>query len=208
PGDERVRCFAGLPLPDAWGAALSRVSERLAARLASKITWTPPGNWHSTLRFLGEVEPRRLPEVRAALGRVAFAPMVLRLGPAGAFGAKTGGRAPRTLWAGLAEGGEQAALLAARINAALAPLGFGDAGGRGFRPHVTLGRVRRPVPDEDWGLVDRELGAETFASARVEFFVLWRSVLGRGGPKYSVLETYPARAGGCAEPLRLCSLRG
>jgi len=198
-GAERVRCFVGLPLPEAWNVALSRVAARLAPGLSSKITWTRPCNWHITLRFLGEVEARLLPELRAALAQVEFRALTIRLGPAGAFGSGRAGRggAPRTLWAGLAEGAAEVSLLAGRVSDALAPLGFADAreGARGFCPHATLGRVRGAAAGEDWGLVDRELGAETFASARVETFVLWRSVLGRGGPKYSALGTYPAAPG-------------
>jgi len=146
-----------------------------------------------------------LPEVRAALARVEFRALTIRLGPAGAFGSGRAvpvgwavpvgqvdqvGRAgrvgaPRTLWAGLAEGAADVSLLAGRVSAALAPLGFADAreGARGFFPHVTLGRVRGAAAGDDWGLVDRELGAEIFASARVDSFVLWRSVLGREGPQ-------------------------
>jgi len=167
------------------------------------------------LRFWGEVEARLLPEVRAALARVEFRALTIRLGACRGVRQRAGrtgwrwavpvgqvdqvGRAgrvgaPRTLWAGLAEGAADVSLLAGRVSAALAPLGFADAreGARGFFPHVTLGRVRGAAAGDDWGLVDRELGAEIFASARVDSFVLWRSVLGREGPKYSVLEAYPA----------------
>ncbi|GAB6124689.1 RNA 2',3'-cyclic phosphodiesterase [Humidesulfovibrio idahonensis] len=190
-----VRCFAGLPLPEDWRAALSRVAGRLAARFSSRIAWTAPDNWHITLKFLGEVECARLPEISAALRAIVFSPLELRLGGAGAFSASGPLRAPRTLWAALAQGDEAVTALAARVEAALAPCGFAS-GGRGFRPHVTLGRVKAAAADEDWGLVDRELGAEVFAPARVEDIVLWRSILGPGEPKYVALECFPARGQG------------
>lgn len=192
---ERWRCFAGLPLPEDWRAGLARVCGRLASRLASRIAWTQPDNWHLTLKFLGEVETARLPGIEAALAGIAFAPLDLALGAAGSFAA---GRAPRTLWAGLAQGGADVSRLAEQVEAALEPCGFAPSGagrdGLKFRPHVTLGRVKDAAAGEKWGLVDRELGAEAFAPARVGELVLWRSILGRGAPKYVALRVFPAVA--------------
>ena len=195
PKTATFRCFVGLPLPEDWRAALSRVAGRLAARFSSRIAWTAPGNWHITLQFLGEVECVRLPEISAALRGIVFPPMNLRLGGAGVFSASGPMRAPRTLWAALAQGDEAVTGLAALVEAALVPCGFA-AGGRGFRPHVTIGRVKAAAVGEDWGLVERELGAEVFAPARVEEIVLWRSILGPGEPKYVALDCFPAREQG------------
>lgn len=143
------------------------------------------------------MEAARVPAIAAALAGVDFAPLAMRLGPAGSFGP---GRAPRTLWAGLAEGGEEAAGLAARINTALAPLGFAPEGGRQcFRAHVTLGRVRSAAGGDDWGLVARELAAERFSRAVARTFILWRSVLGRGAPRYFALWSRPDAVSGPAE---------
>ena len=185
------RCFVGLPLPEDWRGALSRAAARLAAHFASRIAWTAPDNWHITLKFLGEVDLARLPELSAALRGITFAPLALRLGGAGMF-VSGSGRAPRTLWAALAEGDEAVSLLAERVGQALAPCGFAHSGRR-FRPHVTLGRVKAAAAGEDWGLVDAALGAEAFAPALIGEIVLWRSILGPGEPKYVALEGYPAR---------------
>ncbi|MDR3640229.1 MAG: RNA 2',3'-cyclic phosphodiesterase [Humidesulfovibrio sp.] len=191
------RCFVGLPLPRDWGVSLSRVAGRLSGRLASRISWTRPDNWHITLKFLGEVEQARVPEITSALVEISFAPLALRLGGAGTFSAdaRSGAHAPRTLWVALAEGDAAVSRLAEWVEQVLAPLGFG-ARANGFRAHVTLGRVKAPAAGEDWGLVDRELGAENFAPALVGEMVLWRSILGPAGPKYVALEGYPARGNG------------
>jgi len=195
---ETLRCFVGLPLPEDWRNALDRVTGRLAARLCSRVSWTRPGNWHVTLKFLGEVEQARLPQCLAALRCVCFAPLTLRLGEAGAFApARTGG--PRTLWAGLDQGAEACGLLAAQVDRALAARGFAPAS-KPLRAHVTLGRVKAPQPGDDWAAVAEELGRERFAAARVGELVFWRSILGPGGPKYAALEIFPARDhGGCPD---------
>jgi len=127
---------------------------------------------------------------------VAFAPFALALGRAGVF--PTGGP-PRALWAGLALGQEQSARLAAQVGQALEPLGFAPLGfvpgNRPFSAHVTLGRVKAPAPGDDWTLVERCVAAERWPVVEVDCFVLWRSVLGPGGPQYSRLVAFKADKG-------------
>lgn len=187
----RVRCFVGLPLPGDWQSALDRMAGRLGGLLASRVGWTRPGNWHVTLKFLGDVDGARLPELRAALRGVAFAPFLLRLGGAGCF-PPPGRGLPRTLWVGLSAGGEDCARLAAGLERALAPLGFA-AEARGFRAHVTLGRVREVAAGDDFAAALADCGGAGAGPARAGVFVLWRSILGPGGPKYAALEVFPAR---------------
>jgi 2'-5' RNA ligase len=182
------RCFVGLPLPEPWRLALARVTRALSGRLASRVGWTRPENWHLTLKFLGDVEPGRIPDVAAALGRVAFAPFELALGAAGFFPPRG---APRVVWAGLAAGGPEAARLAAGVEAALAPLGFAPEA-RPFAAHLTLGRVKDAACGEDWSCVAEALGKEIWGPARAERMVLWRSVLGPAGPKYAALREFAA----------------
>jgi RNA 2',3'-cyclic 3'-phosphodiesterase len=200
--EARIRCFIGLPLPQAWQQGLDALAASLSGRLASRVSWTKPGNWHVTLKFLGEVEQSRLPGIHEALRGVDFAPFAFRLGAAGSFSPGAAPHvanqvcAPRTVWVGLAQGGEDCARLARDVDQALAFCGF-DAQARNFLPHVTLGRVKQAAGGDDWAAVGRELaegfrGAE-FAPARAEEFVCWRSILGPQGPKYLALSRFPAR---------------
>lgn len=186
---ENTRCFVALPLPEALMRNLDALCGALSLRLASRLSWTRPGNWHLTLRFLGSVEPQRLFAVRSALRAVRFAPFALRLGPGGSFG--DGRAAPRVLWLGLAEGGGPCAELASRVEAALEPLGFAPEP-RAFRPHVTLGRVKRAEPGDAWEAAGAASGALA-APWHAGEMALFGSVLGPGGPKYAALEVYPAR---------------
>lgn len=143
-----VRCFVGLPLPQEWQDRLAVLRRELdalppaakppdLADLLRRLRWTPPRNWHLTLRFLGNVPAPRIPQLTTALAEVAFAPFTLAVGRAGAFPARG---APRVVWLGLARGAKECAALAGAINAALAPLGFAPEG-RPFAPHLTLARL-------------------------------------------------------------------
>ena len=191
-----LRCFIGLPLPEDMQAGLSRVAQRLAGALSSRISWTRPGNWHLTLKFLGGVDAGRVPELAEALRGVAFAPFALAVGRAGVFPA---GGPPRALWAGLALGETESARLAAKVDQALFPLGFAPEA-RPFFAHLTLGRVKAAAPDDDWGLAERALAGESWPKAGIGSFVLWQSVLGPSGPQYSRLAEFPARMARSDEP--------
>lgn len=183
-----VRCFVGLPLPETWQQAMSRVVQGLAGALSSRISWTRPGNGHLTLKFLGDVAQERLPELVQALRGVSFAPFALAVGRAGAF-PPAGRGGPRALWVGLRLGEAESARLAAQIGQALEPLGFAPEK-RPFSAHLTLGRVKAPAPGDDWALVERSVAGERWPVAEINGFVLWRSVLGPGGPQYTRLAEF------------------
>jgi len=163
PPPRAIRCFVGLPLPPQWQDRLAALRADLHAACASpngdappptipaptglagladllhRLHWTPPGNWHLTLRFLGDVPAPHCDEVADALRAIKFAPLQLAVGRAGVFPVRG---APRVLWLGLAQGAPECAALATAVNAALAPLGFAPED-RPFAPHLTLARVRQ-----------------------------------------------------------------
>lgn len=122
--------------------------ERLAAaeqplRKADRrdqVRWVDPTGIHLTLKFLGEVDPGRVPALvdavdEAVAGRAA---PVLGLGHLGAF---PNLRRPRVIWVGLVEQGDALSPLQAAVEAATERLGW-ERERRAFQPHLTLGRVR------------------------------------------------------------------
>jgi len=155
--------------------------------------WTRQGNWHLTLKFLGDVDPARLDGLKAALAGVRFAPFALRGAGGGFFPPARAGRPaePRVLWVGLGAGAEQASRLAAAVEDALEPLGFAREA-RPFSPHLTLARVKRAGRD-DWGELVAALNATAWPEIQLDRFALWRSELGQGGPTYTPLAEFAAR---------------
>jgi 2'-5' RNA ligase len=174
-------------LPEAVRATLAAVIQRLRAN-ARGVGWVAADNLHLTLKFLGRVEPARLEQVVTALAAVAASssPFDLAVRGLGAFPSPS---RPRVLWAGLAGGASELALLAARVEAALGPLGFPPEE-RPFSAHVTLGRVREPRGDPALAAAlaagaSRELGA-----FRVDRVVLMRSDLSPRGARYTPLDSW------------------
>lgn len=188
-----ARLFAGVELSMECRERVRGMRDCLAARLTSDIRWARPETWHVTLKFLGEVDGPGQDAVCGALGGVGLVdPFPVRLGGCGCFPplagpSRTGGHrgAPRVVWAGVRQGGAGLTALAARVEDALAQLGFARSAAP-FVPHLTLGRVRRAAPD-DWAAVLAACGDDTRAGQAdgrgewpvfpVDGFALWRSVL-------------------------------
>ncbi len=191
---ETCRAFVGIPLPEAYQQGLDLLRGRLPRRAYGPLSFTKPGNWHMTLKFLGEVPlagPAGIDAMRAALSGVAFAPFVLAGAGGGFF---PGPKRPRVVWVGLAQGAEACRALAAAVEEALAPLGFAPEN-RPFAAHLTVARVREPERGGDWPGMLKVLAETRWLAVTVDAFVLWRSILSPNGPRYEALATFPATGG-------------
>jgi RNA 2',3'-cyclic 3'-phosphodiesterase len=134
-----VRTFIAVEISSEVRIRAGRLIARLAAAGAD-VRWVKPEHMHLTLKFLGDVDLREMPDVCAAVARAVspLPPFNLRIAGTGAFPNATN---PRTVWLGADEGVEEIAELEERIGVALADLGFRREQRR-FRPHLTIGRVR------------------------------------------------------------------
>ncbi|BEQ14028.1 RNA 2',3'-cyclic phosphodiesterase [Desulfoferula mesophila] len=136
-----MRSFIALEMPNQvkdFAAGLIRELKPTGA----DVKWVEPVNLHLTLKFLGEVDPGATADIITAVERACAGRPPLELAAQGC-GAFPGPRAPKVVWLGLAGDIEPLAGLARAIEAALMPLGF-EPEQRAFKPHLTLGRVRRP----------------------------------------------------------------
>ena len=68
----RIRAFVAAEFADDVRAALAAEIERLSA-LDADVKWVAPENLHVTLKFLGQVERRAVPEILKALEAAASA---------------------------------------------------------------------------------------------------------------------------------------
>lgn len=132
-----MRLFVGLELPFALRDAFATIAHGL-----NGARWTPPGNYHLTLRFLGETTNLVAEEVDHALAAIRARRFPLALAGVGVF--ERSGRAG-TLWVGVAR---EPALehLQNKVETALQRAGVA-ADRRRFQPHVSLARVDSVPPD-------------------------------------------------------------
>jgi RNA 2',3'-cyclic 3'-phosphodiesterase len=181
------RCFVAVPIGEDLRERLRAGVERWRSQPpATELRWTDPDGWHVTLAFLGSTDPRRIPDVSAALAAVAgdVPRFEVRAGGIGTFPRP---RAARVLWFRLHDGDGRLAELAARVRDAV---GHTEEAEARFRPHLTLARVQNSrgvrLPP-GWPDV-REVPAGLLA---VDGLVLYRSHLGRGPARYEPLATAP-----------------
>lgn len=182
--NDRVgRLFLGVPLLDEVREGLRR---HLAA--AGPLPGRPvqPGNWHLTLRFLGDTtsdQHRKLvEELRAADLGARFG---LAFGGLGAFSKP---RRASVLWIGVREGAAELSAVAGIIEQAARRAGFAAEEKR-FSPHLTLARIQ-PARDVS-ALIDAVPPFD--ARMTVDAAVLFRSHLGGGPPRYEVMERFELR---------------
>jgi len=142
------------------------------------VKWVRPEGLHLTLKFLGDVDEAREPELHAALGQAANgAACGVTLHIEG-FGVFPDFRRPRIVWAGVSPD-PALELLQHRVEQVFAPLGF-PTEARPFRPHVTLGRG-------DCRGLESSLAALTFtATTIVDHLDLMKSTAQSGGAVYQV----------------------
>jgi RNA 2',3'-cyclic 3'-phosphodiesterase len=176
-----MRLFTAIDLP---AAMLEKIGEFLARlRPLAKLRWTPVENLHVTMKFIGEWPEGRLPEMIAALGRVANPPQAASLHHISVRGVGwfPDMRRPHTFWAGV-DGGEPLRALAHATEQAVATLGV-PVETRDYSPHLTLGRVKDKARIED---VIAAAGAPDFGAFQASSFFLYLSENG----KYSKLAEF------------------
>jgi len=152
-----LRLFWAFRPPDDVVAAAAELLHGLMTpteRLGYRVTWSRPASLHTTVKFLGDVDPARVPEILSRVQRgmamQPTAPAIVRLRGLGAFPQP---ERPKVLWLGVqgeSESNQGRLLSLARVvEEWLFELGFAREE-RPFRAHLTLGRVRdrhqpRPV---------------------------------------------------------------
>ncbi|HEY3268799.1 MAG TPA: RNA 2',3'-cyclic phosphodiesterase [Armatimonadota bacterium] len=180
-----MRTFVAIAAP-----ALGAPADFLAAcqqalrRGAPNVKWVAPGQFHITLRFLGDIGEPDLLAARDAvmIAAAAVAPFEVELGGWGAF---PNARQPKTLWAGLTAGGAEAGAVEQALSRALADAGFPPEL-KPFHPHVTLGRVRPGASAAP--LAGTPPPPARFTAARI---TLYESELSPQGPRYTPLLEAP-----------------
>lgn len=187
-----MRLFVGVeisPHAAAGAAALIEELRRRAERLAphARITWIPTERLHITVRFIGNADDARAEAIRAALEpAVTVAPFDLVLAGSGAF-PRSG--APRVLWAGVVASGASLGGVEREVTARLQQVGVAPEP-RGYRPHLTLARIRDAAGLTSSrlceGLLDQVVG-----TTRIETITLFESRLSPKGPTYVAWQRTP-----------------
>lgn len=187
-----MRAFVTLPIPEFVKEEIEHVQSELRRVLPEKsVRWTKREQFHLTLRFLGNVESGRLPELSGAL-RVAcsgFPGLKLRAERIGCFPDL---RFPRVVWVWVYDEAGQLLVLQRRVESAVG--NFAESReDKNFTGHVTIGRVngiKRPqaevLANHTQALTGRRFGEWMATEVK-----LMRSELSPSGAVHSVLDVFP-----------------
>jgi len=166
-----LRLFVGIGFPPELKLRLSLLCSGVPG-----AKWVDPGNFHVTLRFIGEISEDLAADIDDALSRLRARRFTLQMAGTGVFGDK-----PRSLWAGIERSPELVGLRD-KIEQALIRVGLPPEP-RKFSPHVTLARLRDPPLDKlrDFLTTHARFRADPLA---VEAFSLIASFQTKAGSVY------------------------
>ncbi len=179
-----MRLFTAIDLPPDVLLRLERLISEL--RPEAPINWSPLANLHVTTKFIGEWPESRLDELHGALSLLTMRePFDVNVKGIGWFPHE---RSPRVLWVGV-HGGDGLSGLARQTEELLLPLGIKKEE-REFSPHLTLARIKNPVPLQR--LREKVEENQPAASGRfaVSHFTLFRSEAGPTASLYRRLREY------------------
>jgi 2'-5' RNA ligase len=149
---------------------------------APDLAWTSREKRHLTLKFLGDVPDDAESKLIEAADQVAsrHRPMEMAIGEIGAF---PNFRRARVVWIGV-EQETRLELLHHDLEIACERFGF-EVEGRPFRPHITLARIRVPLPVERVRALARAArSVRVRITELVERITLFESTLAPSGARY------------------------
>lgn len=186
-----IRAFVAACLPQNLLEGLARLQRQLEERVRLRpnpVRWTPPGQIHLTLRFLGNIQANEVEGLATVLRQATtgFNPMQLSVGTLGCF---PSWRRPSVIWVGLHGELEPLLELQARVERDTQPFGS-HSETRAFHPHLTLGRVRPQSPGA--GRIGEALSeaAVALGAWQLEEIALIRSQLTPRGSVYTPLAKF------------------
>lgn len=173
------RLFTGLEIPPMLRTQLSFLQSGL-----DTVRWVEPGDFHITLRFIGDISPSGANAIYEALSSRDWQAPEIRLGELKSFGNSK----PSSIYASVQES-EKLLRLAASHERLMQRLGL-PADGRKFTPHVTIARCRsatKPLAVARYLAENGNFSAPGFTPAR---FVLYSARDSTGGGPYKVEEAW------------------
>ncbi|MBP6926989.1 MAG: RNA 2',3'-cyclic phosphodiesterase [Caldisericales bacterium] len=172
-----IRTFIALGLDASTLTYLDEIMPVLKSSGAS-ASWTRKGNFHLTLKFLGDTEEGIAQKISGELEGMVFQKIPYRFSRFGGF---PNLRGPRVLWVGLES--PTCAEVAQKIDGICNKFGF-SLEERPFVSHLTLGRIKEPF---DFVKAVAELPSPPQGELFFKNVVFFKSILSNLGPAYEPL---------------------
>ncbi|MBW2976369.1 RNA 2',3'-cyclic phosphodiesterase [Candidatus Woesearchaeota archaeon] len=176
-----MRLFIAIEIPGDVKSYLAQIQEKIDLPL-NKTRFVDQSQIHLTLKFLGDVTPDRIEEIKKQLKNISFNPFSLYLEGIGVFPNKS---YIRVIWVGL-KPEEPVLELQKRIDESLKKMFKKE---KDFKAHITLARVKY-IEDKDKFISKlKKIGVEN-KKISINSFKLVKSTLTPKGPFYDDLEVF------------------
>lgn len=182
-----MRTFIAIELPSEIKDSLSRLQEELKASNAD-VKWVESNNIHLTLKFLGEIDDKKLDKITRIMDDTAKEKdkFQIRISSLGAFPKID---FPRVIWVGVDTGDKEVKDIAKDLEKKIAKIGIPKED-RPFSSHITIGRTRSSLNRER--LVQDLKNKAELGARKLDFYAtkitLFKSTLTPHGPIYEVLK--------------------
>ena len=181
-----MRVFIAIDIDRQIQAGLGELQKQLQSKAdfkKSDVKWVRPELVHLTLKFLGEVDERKVAEVCDIVAKAASEHKSFELDVAGV--GYFGKNAAKVLWVGISQS-DALANLQKDIEQSLAQAGWPEEA-RAFSGHLTLCRIRNPQAGRKLAAVSKDYGDLHIGSLIVDSVRVYQSQLTPAGPIYTVL---------------------
>lgn len=187
--NKRHRIFIAINLPNDIKKYLAGFEKKLSEIPAK---WAPAENLHITLVFLGDLTDQELGQVCMAVKEVSLNHDSFNINLNKIGYGPVDKSLPRYIWVGGEKSIELSQLKKDLENAFLEVVNF-TKDNKSFSPHITLARVNT----WQWRTIEPEERQEVNETIDLFFTVesieIMESELGRGGPKYQIIESFPLK---------------
>jgi len=182
-----MRTFIAIELPQEIKDFLSRLQGELKASRAD-VKWVEPKNIHLTLKFLGEIDEKKLEKVSEIMQETVKEKdkFQMRISSLGAFPKID---SPRVIWVGVALGDKEVKAIAEDLEEKISKIGI-PREARPFSSHITIGRAKSSLNRQE--LVQDLKNKADLGGKNLDFYVtkitLFQSTLTPKGPVYEALK--------------------
>ncbi|HOP86022.1 MAG TPA: RNA 2',3'-cyclic phosphodiesterase [Syntrophorhabdaceae bacterium] len=171
-----MRAFIAFELPVDIKNYLSSIINTMSSSVKG-VKWVSDEGLHITMKFLGEIEDKKIIQIKETLLPIEnqYRPFDLIISRIDAFPNK---KRPRVIVVELKNGIDIINNIFQDIENLLEKLGF-EKESRTFKPHITLGRMRTPMP-----LLEKFIPNLEEKAFKAEDLVLFKSTLTNKGAIY------------------------
>lgn len=178
------RLFIGIPIESSKAVQQLDVWKKDSQLNRNVVNWTPPGNWHITLFFLGSTEKSAVPVLKKLIDEsfeeIQVCPVELK-----GVGVFPNTNNPKVLWLGL-ESLERQMPGYTKLGKLLQQNGF-SFDQKPMKPHLTIARVKRADNPSAFQSLLAEYQKTVFDHVVLNKVVLFESITTPTGPVYKPL---------------------